>query len=304
MSEKKQPYLPAFWRGVALVLSVLALSLSVSYLVSAWAEPPYGGCAVPPCPLPPAGNAPAPINISSTAQTKTGNLAVNALGISGVGVNAGDPPVLWAPNGNVGFGTVANPVARLEIDMRTPTAEGLHISRDAAAAFSYLNIENELGNPIFKVHENGNVGIGTTNPTADLHIVPGEVHLESKTSGNYADIHFKNNYSVGPVNGREYVIGNYAPDMADPNIQNKFFIRDNTSSINRFIIDENGNIGIGTAMPNAKLDINSNSFILEQAQTPAASSSACTVGMHAWDANYIYVCVATDTWKRSALSTW
>lgn len=23
-----------------------------------------------------------------------------------------------------------------------------------------------------------------------------------------------------------------------------------------------------------------------------------------WDANYIYVCVGTDTWKRTQLSTW
>jgi hypothetical protein len=24
----------------------------------------------------------------------------------------------------------------------------------------------------------------------------------------------------------------------------------------------------------------------------------------AWDENYIYVCIETDTWKRSALTTW
>jgi hypothetical protein len=23
-----------------------------------------------------------------------------------------------------------------------------------------------------------------------------------------------------------------------------------------------------------------------------------------WDANYLYVCVGTDTWKRTALTTW
>lgn len=71
-----------------------------------------------------------------------------------------------------------------------------------------------------------------------------------------------------------------------------------------FINYNTGNAGVGTTVPNAKLDINSNSFILEQAQTPATSSSSCTVGMHAWDANYIYICVAANTWKRAALSTW
>lgn len=35
---------------------------------------------------------------------------------------------------------------------------------------------------------------------------------------------------------------------------------------------------------------------------PAASNSACTTGAHAWDANYTYVCIATNTWRRTALS--
>lgn len=39
-------------------------------------------------------------------------------------------------------------------------------------------------------------------------------------------------------------------------------------------------------------------------KTPASATAACTAGETAWDSSYIYVCVATDTWKRSALSTW
>ncbi len=40
------------------------------------------------------------------------------------------------------------------------------------------------------------------------------------------------------------------------------------------------------------------------ASTPAAASATGTAGQFAWDTNYIYVCVATDTWKRVAISTW
>ena len=36
--------------------------------------------------------------------------------------------------------------------------------------------------------------------------------------------------------------------------------------------------------------------------TPASSSAACAAGQHVADANYIYVCTATNTWKRAALS--
>lgn len=38
--------------------------------------------------------------------------------------------------------------------------------------------------------------------------------------------------------------------------------------------------------------------------TPASASATGTAGEVAWDANYIYVCTATNTWKRVAISTW
>jgi len=38
--------------------------------------------------------------------------------------------------------------------------------------------------------------------------------------------------------------------------------------------------------------------------TPASSSAAGVAGTWAWDASYIYICTATNTWKRVAISTW
>jgi len=37
---------------------------------------------------------------------------------------------------------------------------------------------------------------------------------------------------------------------------------------------------------------------------PATPTSTGTPGEHAYDENYFYICVATDTWKRSPLATW
>lgn len=37
---------------------------------------------------------------------------------------------------------------------------------------------------------------------------------------------------------------------------------------------------------------------------PATATSAGEVGEVTWDANYFYVCVAANTWKRTALATW
>jgi hypothetical protein len=38
--------------------------------------------------------------------------------------------------------------------------------------------------------------------------------------------------------------------------------------------------------------------------TPASASAAGTVGTMSWDASYIYICTATNTWKRVAIATW
>ena len=38
--------------------------------------------------------------------------------------------------------------------------------------------------------------------------------------------------------------------------------------------------------------------------TPAFAAAAGVAGTIAWDASFIYVCTATNTWKRVAIATW
>jgi hypothetical protein len=45
-------------------------------------------------------------------------------------------------------------------------------------------------------------------------------------------------------------------------------------------------------------------LVLPVEKTVASSSAAGRKGQIAWDADFIYVCTATDTWKRAALATW
>jgi len=39
-------------------------------------------------------------------------------------------------------------------------------------------------------------------------------------------------------------------------------------------------------------------------KTPASAVATGTAGDWAYDSNYIYVCVATNSWKRVAIATW
>ena len=92
-------------------------------------------------------------------------------------------------------------------------------------------------------------------------------------------------------------------------------INDGGNNIDFVVEDSNGNsllmtdastsrVGINTNQPEAALDINSNSMRLRSSNTPSSATDFGHQGEIRWDANYIYICVATDTWKRVALSTW
>jgi hypothetical protein len=65
-----------------------------------------------------------------------------------------------------------------------------------------------------------------------------------------------------------------------------------------------GNVGIGTTSPTALLDVNSDTVRVRTARTPASAAATGNAGDICWDADYIYVCTATNTWKRTAISTW
>jgi hypothetical protein len=78
----------------------------------------------------------------------------------------------------------------------------------------------------------------------------------------------------------------------------------NNAPTNSFYMDASGNTGYGTSSPTAFVDINNNTLRVRTARTPASATATGNAGDICWDANYIYVCTATNTWKRTAISTW
>jgi len=63
-----------------------------------------------------------------------------------------------------------------------------------------------------------------------------------------------------------------------------------------------GNI-TGNLTGNVTGDVTGN-VTIPASTAPASASDNGQPGQIAWDANFIYVCVATNTWKRAALSSW
>ena len=69
-------------------------------------------------------------------------------------------------------------------------------------------------------------------------------------------------------------------------------------------VKNNGRVGIATTSPTGLLDVNDDHVRVRTAKTPASATATGNAGDICWDANYVYVCVAANTWKRAALSSW
>ena len=72
--------------------------------------------------------------------------------------------------------------------------------------------------------------------------------------------------------------------------------------------NSSGNVGIGITSPvisgTGKLHMAADTFRLDTARTPASAGATGNPGEICWDADYLYICSAANSWKRTPLATW
>jgi len=182
---------------------------------------------------------------------------------------------------------------------------------------------------VFTIDTSGNVGIGTSSPTSQLEVIgsikgvagsfglfasngsgTGQTSIGLRREGAPTD---QKTWEMLTGSGGEFLIRTISDSYASG--QDVFSVYrgsgvgvDNvrlyTNGSERLRIDSSGNVGIGTSSPTTLLDVNADTIRVRTARTPASASATGATGEICWDANYIYVCTATNTWKRTAISTW
>ena len=154
------------------------------------------------------------------------------------------------------------------------------------------------------VDASGNVGIGTTAPARKLVVSTGSdspagditIGLGAVAPGSSRQAGITKN-TTAPLE-LTFTASNGAVSAGT--------IFKNTSTNETARIDTSGRLLVNTSSDSggALLQVNGNRVRIATAKTPASASDTGTTGEICWDADYIYVCTATNTWKRTAIATW
>ena len=169
-----------------------------------------------------------------------------------------------APGGNIGIG-ITNPLAPLTLSLPSgsayagyyvrletkaePSAYSLQLrsqaDAEASVYWAFELVNDTIKYPNILAFKAGNIGIGTATPARRLHVMgdsaPDVAEFESQ--GSTARIGL--NATIG--GGHRWQIESSG---------GAFAIGDSTANADRFLIDVNGNVGVGTHSPQALLDVN------------------------------------------------
>jgi hypothetical protein len=189
------------------------------------------------------------------------------------------------------------------------------------------------------VDASGNVGLGTSSPQSILNLSStgpvitltrnnsadsGSGAINFASSDNTVRWQVGTNQAVGAgleinrgagTNNAVYIdtsnrvgIGTTGPGSAleinAAAATSPFIAKINTAEVAR--VDSSGRLLVGASADSggALLQVNGDRIRVATAKTPASAADTGTAGEICWDADYIYVCTATNTWKRSAIATW
>ena len=217
-------------------------------------------------------------------------------------------------SGYVGINT-ATPNAMLDIVAAAITNTPLAVNGSVGQTADLI-LANDGSNDVFAVAQNGDVDLDRTGDTAGPSVQLS--HWSSKTAKR-STVDFRKSGSntkggnttlsdstqMGDIfwwgndgNGFHESARIYGLSAGTANNNTPGKIRFATTpsgaytAADRMEIDESGLVSVY------------DDLAITSPTVPASASATGTAGTVSWDADYVYICTATDTWKRVAISTW
>ena len=174
----------------------------------------------------------------------------------------------------------------------------------------------------------GSITAGFAFPTATFANV---IFNGGGLANSYAQLNIQNVDSVGTQNSADFIAT--APNGTDTSRYIDMGINGNNYSSSSWTVSgandgyvyiNSGNLTLGTDTPNTTVKVhvggtlagnvvttfsNSNvticgNLIVCNVYVPTANNSVGTTGQISYDSSYVYICIATNTWKRANISTW
>jgi hypothetical protein len=183
--------------------------------------------------------------------------------------------------GSVVVGFNASTLAGLEFNVLSSRATALY---DGNTVYPATSLVKTLGSSVIAPDSNG---LGALSITSAKQLILGP--------GNDIEFSVQPEYTLAQA---FQIKSNTANQNFDINLNNSL----NGSTSAFFINAQLQYTGIYNNSPQATLDVGG-TFRIAAGKAPATSTSSGTPGQIAWDSSWIYVCVATNSWKRTQLSS-
>ena len=254
------------------------------------------------------------IVLGSAANVATSTAVTGDVTISNTGVTAIAAGVIVNADINASAAIVDTKLATIatagKVSNSATTAASANtasaiVARDASGNFTAGTITAAL------------TGAASSNVLKAGDTMTGVLAVTAGNTISYAII-ANNSYSAGDQNFLQFKSGSTAlGDFNRPNGTNDIEFNAGFGAIafgtgtagtpsEKARIDSSGRllVGGGSDIGGALLQVFGDRIRVGTAKTPASASATGTAGEICWDANYIYVCTATNTWKRTAIATW